>query len=89
MWKMGTFGILAPIANITPHMKNEPQTMLLAILNFFIMGSVSSFYYVHNLSYFGNTILYGVTADCTSNYQAQVVMPYRIKVGVSTMPPFK
>lgn len=43
IWKMGTFGILAPIANITPQIKNEPQTMLLAMLNFFIMGIVSSF----------------------------------------------
>ncbi len=43
MWKMGTFGILAPIANITPNIKNEPQTMLLAMLNFFIMGIISSF----------------------------------------------
>lgn len=43
LWKMGTFGILAPIANITPHIKNEPQTMLLAMLNFIIMGIVSSF----------------------------------------------
>lgn len=43
MWKMGTFGILAPIAKITPHIKNEPQTMLLAMLNFFIMGIVSSY----------------------------------------------
>lgn len=42
-WKMGTFGILAPIAKISPHIKNEPQTMLLAMLNFFIMGIVSSF----------------------------------------------
>jgi len=42
MWKMLTFGILSPIANITPNMKNEPQTMLLAMLNFFIMGIVSS-----------------------------------------------
>lgn len=42
-WKMGTFGILAPIANISPHIKNEPQTMVLAMLNFFIMGIVSAF----------------------------------------------
>ncbi|MFZ7101243.1 MAG: hypothetical protein ACOWWO_01100 [Peptococcaceae bacterium] len=43
MWKMATFGILAPIAHITPNIKNEPQTMLLAMMNFFIMGIVSSF----------------------------------------------
>jgi hypothetical protein len=42
MWKMGTFGILAPIAHIMPEIKNEPQTMLLAMLNFLIMGIVSS-----------------------------------------------
>jgi len=43
MWKMLTFGILSPIAHIMPHIKDEPQTMLLAMLNFFIMGIVSSF----------------------------------------------
>lgn len=42
MWRMGTFGILAPVAQLTPHMKGEIGTQLLALLNFIIIGSVTS-----------------------------------------------
>ncbi|MCB8815321.1 hypothetical protein [Desulfosporosinus shakirovi] len=43
MWRLGTFGILAPISGIASQMNNEPYSQFIYYINFMILGAVTSY----------------------------------------------
>lgn len=43
MWRLGTFGILAPIAGIIPQITNEPYSQFVFLINFIVLGTVISY----------------------------------------------
>lgn len=43
MWRLGTFGILAPIAGVAPQISNEPYSQFIYFINFIILGTVTSY----------------------------------------------
>jgi len=43
MWRLGTFGILAPIAGVAPHINSEPYSQFIFYINFIIIVVVTSY----------------------------------------------
>ncbi|MBC2725078.1 hypothetical protein [Desulfosporosinus sp.] len=43
MWRLGTFGILAPIVGVASQINNEPYSQFIFYINFIIVGAVTSY----------------------------------------------